>query len=63
MLTPTFDPTPIVVMFAALIRVVSVATALLSNHGPTRIPDDVIAEMVYNFIRDHDVQPLSQKRF
>ena len=59
---PTFDLTPVVVMFAALIQVVSVATVLLFNHAPTQIPDDVIAEIVYNFIRDHDVQPLPQKR-
>ena len=62
MSTPTFDPTPIVVVFAELICVVSVAMVLLSNHGLTQIPDNVIAETVYNFIRDHDVRPLSQKR-
>ena len=62
MSTPSFDPTPIVVVFAELICVVSVAMVLLSNHGLTQIPDNVIAETVYNFIRDHDVWPLSSKR-
>ena len=59
---PTYDPAPIVVAFAVLICVVSVATALLFNHGRTQIPDNAVAEMVYNFIHDHDVWPLSQKR-
>ena len=62
MLTPTFDFTPVVVVFAVLIHVVSVAITLISNHGLTQIPDNLIAEMGYNFICDHDVWPLSQKR-
>ncbi len=49
-------------MFAVLICVVSVAMVLLSNHETAWIPDIVITEMVYNFIHDHDVWPLSQKR-
>ena len=61
MSSPTFDLTHLVIVFAMLICVVSVATVLLSNHRPTQIPDDVITEMVYNFIGDHDVWPLSQK--
>ncbi len=60
--TPTVYLTQAVVEFAILIRVVSVAMTLLSNHGPTQIPDDVIAEMVYNLTCDHDVWPLSWKR-
>jgi hypothetical protein len=36
---------------------------VLSNrHEPTKIPLDYIAEMVYDFARKHDVQPLSGKR-
>ena len=46
-MSPTFDLTPIVVVSTELIHVVSVATVLLSNHGPTQIPDVVIAEMVH----------------
>ena len=62
MLTPTFDLTHLVVVFVMLIRTVSVALVLLSNHGLTQIPGNVIAEMVCNFIHDYDVQPLSWKR-
>ncbi len=58
----TFDLTHLVVMFATLICIVSVAAVLLSNEGPTKIPHDIIAEMVCHVIRDHDVQPLSGKR-
>ena len=62
MSTPTFDLTTFVVLFTVLICVVSVAMVLLSNHRLTQIADNVIAEMVTNFIRDHHVRPLSQKR-
>ena len=62
MSSPTFNLTHLVVMFAMLIRIVSVATMLLSNNGLTEIPRDVIAEMEHHVIRDHDVQPLSGKR-
>ncbi len=62
MSSPTFDLTHLVVMFAMLIRVVSVAAALLSHDGPTKIPRDVIAEMVHHVIHDHDVLLLSGKR-
>jgi hypothetical protein len=41
---------------------VSVAAALLSINGPTQIPDDFIAEMIYNFICDNCVWPLSRNR-
>jgi hypothetical protein len=63
MSSSTLDLTHLVVVFATLICVVSVAAVLLSNrHELTKIPQDVIAEMVFNFIRDHDVEPLSGKR-
>ena len=62
MLPHTFDLTHLVVVFTTLIRISSVAALLLSNDGPTKIPHDVIAEMVRHVIRDHDVQPLSGKR-
>ncbi len=62
MSSSALDLTHLVVVFMTIIRVVSVAAALLSNrHEPTEISDDVIAEMVYDFIREHDVQPLSAK--
>ena len=56
------DHTHLVVVFTTIIRVDSVAAVLLSNrHEPTEIPVDVIAEMVYDFICEHDVRPLSGK--
>ena len=58
----TVDLTHLVVVFTMLIRIVSVAVVLLSNDGPTKIPHDVIAEMVRHVIHDHDVQLLSGKR-
>ena len=62
MSSPTLNLTDLVVMFVMLICVVSVAVALLSHDGPTKIPRDVIAEMVRDVISEHDVQPLSGKR-
>ncbi len=63
MSSSALDLTHLVVVFMTIIHVVSVAAALLSNrHEPTKIPHDGIAEMVYDFIREHDVQLLSGKR-
>jgi len=59
---PTFDLTHLLAVFVMLIRIIFVAAALLYNHGPTQIPQDVIAEMVQHVIRDCDVWPLSGKR-
>ena len=51
----TFDLTHLVVVLIMLICIVSVAAVLLSNDGPTKIPRDVIAEMVHHVICNHDV--------
>ena len=63
MSSSTLDLAHLVVMFMMLIHVVSVAVVLLSNrHQPTKIPHNVIEEMVYEFIRGHNVRPLLGKR-